>query len=184
MKIENRPLTTTTRWLHGLIAISIMIMLVYGFVMEELEFDGAVLLHISFGLTLLIFIAYRVLRRLSIGWPEPNTQHSETTRGIARLVQWILLLASLLMPLSGLLMAAMSGWGLQWFGVELMAWSPDPAVPGEVIPVSEFWSGVGHEIHEYTAFVLIAGIVLHVAGALKHHFADRDNTLRQMWRGQ
>ncbi len=183
MNIESRPLTATTRWLHGLVAIGVMTMLAYGFVMEELDFDGAVLLHISFGLTLLFFIAYRTLRRLIIGWPEPNTQHSEATRRIARLVQWVLLLASLLMPLSGLLMATMSGWGLQWFGVELMAWSPNPAVPGEVIAVSEFWQEVGHEVHEYTAFVLLAGIVLHVAGALKHHFVDRDKTLRSIWRG-
>lgn len=183
MKTESLPLTAVTRWLHGIIAVGVLSMLAYGFVMEELEFAGAVLLHISFGLTLLLLIAARTVRRLAIGWPQANLNHSLFQRRLARTVQWLLLIATLLMPLSGLLMASMSGWGLQWFGVELMAWSPDPNQPGEVIAVSEFWLGVGHELHEYTAFILLAGIGLHLAGALKHHFGDRDDTLRRMWRG-
>ncbi len=183
MMIEREPHSAATRWLHGIVAIGVLSMLAFGFVMEELAFDGAVLLHISVGLTLLVVIAVRSVRRLAIGWPQPNLNHSAGDRRLAHAVHWLLLVASLLMPLSGLLMATMSGWGLQWFGVELMAWSPDPANPGEVIAVSEFWKGVGHEIHEYTALVLIAGVGLHVAGALKHHLIDRDDTLRRMWRG-
>lgn len=183
MNSPRRHLDATTRWLHGIVAVGVMSMLAYGFVMEELEFDGAVLLHISFGLTLLVVIAARTVRRLAIGWPQSNANHSPRERCLARAVHWLLLIATLLMPLSGLLMASMSGWGLQWFGVELMAWSPDPANPGEVIPVSELWKDIGHEIHEITAFVLIGGITLHLAGALKHHFKDRDDTLRRIWRG-
>lgn len=183
MKSESVPLSAATRWLHGIVAVGVISMLAYGFVMEQLEFDGAVLLHISCGLTLLLVIAVRAVRRLQIGWPQANPDHPLAQRRTARVVQWLLLLASLLMPLSGLLMATMSGWGLQWFGVELMAWSPDPANPGEVIPVNALLLEIGHELHEITAFVLIAGIVLHLAGALKHHFVDRDDTLRRIWRG-
>jgi cytochrome b561 len=35
-------------------------------------------------------------------------------------------------------------------------------------------------IHEAVAFMLIALIVLHVAGALKHQWIDRDNLLARM----
>ena len=35
-------------------------------------------------------------------------------------------------------------------------------------------------IHEFGGYALIAVIVIHAAGALKHHIIDRDDTLRRM----
>jgi cytochrome b561 len=35
-------------------------------------------------------------------------------------------------------------------------------------------------IHEYTAYLLTALVVMHALAALKHHFINRDNTLRRM----
>jgi cytochrome b561 len=36
------------------------------------------------------------------------------------------------------------------------------------------------EVHELLGFALLALFALHVAGALKHHFIDRDTTLKRM----
>ena len=95
MKSESVPLSAATRWLHGIVAVGVISMLAYGFVMEQLEFDGAVLLHISCGLTLLLVIAVRAVRRLQIGWPQANPDHPLAQRRTARAVQWLLLPASL-----------------------------------------------------------------------------------------
>ncbi len=38
----------------------------------------------------------------------------------------------------------------------------------------------GHTVHFLASYALIAGIVLQVIGALKHHVIDKDGTLRRM----
>ena len=42
------------------------------------------------------------------------------------------------------------------------------------------------DIHASLAWLLFYVLLLHVAAALKHHFLDRDDTLRRMlrWRAQ
>jgi cytochrome b561 len=35
-------------------------------------------------------------------------------------------------------------------------------------------------IHQWVGYLLAGLLVLHIAGALKHHFIDRDNTLKRM----
>jgi cytochrome b561 len=35
-------------------------------------------------------------------------------------------------------------------------------------------------IHEYGAYILIGFVALHVIGAVKHHFIDKDDTLKRM----
>jgi cytochrome b561 len=37
-----------------------------------------------------------------------------------------------------------------------------------------------HETHEIAGWTIIVAISLHIAGAIKHHFIDKDNTLRRM----
>jgi cytochrome b561 len=34
--------------------------------------------------------------------------------------------------------------------------------------------------HEIAGWTIIVAISLHIAGAIKHHFIDKDNTLRRM----
>jgi len=40
-----------------------------------------------------------------------------------------------------------------------------------------------NQSHETIAWVLIVLIVLHIAGAIKHHFIDKDNVLKRMLPG-
>ena len=45
------------------------------------------------------------------------------------------------------------------------------------IPEQEDIAG---EIHEYLGYAIIALAVLHAGAAFKHHFINKDNTLRRM----
>jgi cytochrome b561 len=45
------------------------------------------------------------------------------------------------------------------------------------IPEQEDMAGL---VHEYLSYSIIGLTILHVAAALKHHFIDKDNTLRKM----
>ena len=84
------------------------------------------------------------------------------------------------MPLSGVLMSGFGGHGLQFFGLELMASNPDPANPAKVLPVHGAIADAAHQLHGILGNVIIAALILHVLGACKHHFLDKDGTLKRM----
>ena len=44
-------------------------------------------------------------------------------------------------------------------------------------------SGLTVGLHWLVGRIMIAAVLLHVAGALKHHFVDKDGTLRRMLGG-
>ena len=62
------------------------------------------------------------------------------------------------------------------------------AIADALVPVKPivYAARDGVQIHGYLAWTLLWVVVLHSAAALKHHFVDRDATLRRMlaWRGR
>jgi cytochrome b561 len=60
-------------------------------------------------------------------------------------------------------------YGVKWFGI--------PVIPGiENDGLRETFLSV----HEIAGIVLLVFIALHIAGALKHRFIDKDDTLKRM----
>jgi cytochrome b561 len=82
------------------------------------------------------------------------------------------------MPLAGMIYSGASGNGFGIFGLELVP--HNYAEDGQVIAYSEAWRDAGQTAHRYLGYALMTLIVLHIAGALKHHFIDRDQTLKRM----
>ena len=66
------------------------------------------------------------------------------------------------------------------FGFELVAANPDPADPTKVIPHNGALAGMAHTAHGVVGTVMVVAVVLHIAGAWKHHLVDKDNTLKRM----
>lgn len=166
--------------LHWIIGITIICMIAVGLYMVENEAYTLYPIHKSVGMLLLVFILVRVAWRAINGWPIPLGDYAAWEHKLARIVHWVLLIGTLLIPLSGMLMSGAGGHGLELFGLQLLASNPDPANPGEVIALNGAAAGLAHEAHEWLGFIMIGAIILHVAGALKHHFVDRDSTLRRM----
>ena len=92
----------------------------------------------------------------------------------------MLLIGTILFPLSGLVMSAMGGNGIAVFGVELFPMNPDPANPGKNMPIDKAMAGNARAMHGLLLWVMLGALALHVAGALKHHLLDGDGTLRRM----
>ena len=63
-----------------------------------------------------------------------------------------------------------SGYSVKLYGMPLPAWGAK----------SEALKVLMSQVHLVCSFVLVAGISLHVAGALKHAFVDRDGLLARM----
>ncbi len=159
---------------HWVIAIAVIVMLAIGLTMEEFpkgeERNFVVGLHKSIGVFVLLYGAWRVLWRLVWRFPNDVSSMPLWQKGTSIFVHWALMLAILVMPLSGYIASSTAGYPVSFFGIFSL---PD-------LGKSDWISGLCWEIHEIAANVLIALVVVHFLGALKHHLIDRDGTLRRM----
>lgn len=171
------PLTIALHWVVGLTMIGL---LAVGLYMEEFDAYGLYPIHKSLGILIFLVVLVRVVWRIKNGWPVPLGDAPQWQLIVAKLVHWVLIIATVLMPISGMMMSGLGGHGLAVFGFELMATNPDPADPQKVLPINDGLSSLGHSMHGLLGNVLIGAVVLHVAGALKHHLLDKDGTLRRM----
>lgn len=173
-------LSLTTRLLHWVIALSIISLLAVGIYMEEAEAYALYPLHKASGVLIFALVLARVAWRIRNGWPAPVGQHAAWELGLARAVHWVLITGTVLMPISGFLMSALGGHGVDVFGLELVARNPDPADAEKVLAHNADLAGLSHSVHGIVGTVMVVAVVLHVAGAVKHHVLDKDATLRRM----
>jgi cytochrome b561 len=73
------------------------------------------------------------------------------------------------MPLSGLIMAINSKYGVKWFGMDFIA-GLDNKAGRELFK----------EVHEVVGAVLLIIVIVHILGALKHKFIDKDDKMKRM----
>jgi cytochrome b561 len=195
-------MSTTTRYtktaviLHWLIAIAIFSMFALGWFMEGLPKEGAKQmaydvfnfgiytwqladaatprtfyfnLHKSIGVTILGLIIIRVLWRVTHRPPALLSSYKVWERKLATGVHHLLYLLMIALPVSGVIMATYSKYGIKWFGYPLIKGLDNNAARESF-----------KEIHEFIGIVILVMLILHIAGALKHHFVDKDDTLKRM----
>ncbi|WP_028111486.1 cytochrome b [Ferrimonas kyonanensis] len=180
MKDSKQQLAPLTVALHWIVGLTLMALLAVGIYMEENEAYALYPIHKSIGMLIVVVALARIGWRSRQGWPQPLSKESRPQRLLATAVHWTLIIGTVLMPVSGMMMSGGGGHGLEIFGWQLLAANPDPANPQAVLPLSESLAGLGHELHELGGNLMIAAIVLHVAGALKHQLMDGDGTLSRM----
>jgi cytochrome b561 len=100
--------------------------------------------------------------------------HANWEKRLAGAVHGFLYLLLFVLMLSGYLISTADGRAIEVFGLF--------RVPATLtgIPNQEDLAGV---VHQVLGYVLIGLVALHALAALKHHFLDRDGTLRRMLRG-
>ena len=179
--MQNNPaaLGTATVAFHWIVAAGFIFLLALGLYIENAEARQLMGLHKSLGLALLVPVLARILWRVIKGFPEyANSRPFE--RLLSRITHYGLLALSIVMPVGGIMMSVASGRGLYLFGRELIANNPDPANPGKMLALSEPLASIGHIAHGVGANLALLLLALHIAGALKHHFIDRDIVLKRM----
>ncbi|MAR93233.1 MAG: cytochrome b [Pseudomonadota bacterium] len=180
MHQDSTRLSRPTVVMHWIVALTVLGLLAVGFIMHEFKLYSLYGLHKSTGIAIFVVIVLRVLWRIKEGWPAPASRYQRYEQLLSRAVHYVLLIATVLMPFSGILMSLGAGAGLPFYGLDIVARNPDPANPGKLIPLSEPMAKAGAWLHGLLAWVLVVAITLHVAGALKHHLVDKDGTLRRM----
>lgn len=172
-----QPLGKITIALHWLIALTMIVMIGLGMYIEENKAFHLMPTHKSVGILIFVFVVWRLILRLIQGFPKPLGAPSAAQHLIATLIHWVLLLGTVLFPLSGMIMSAMGGRGLTMFGLELFAAN---IVDGKPHALNEMAADIAHTIHTSIVPVMIAAIVLHILGALYHHWIVKDDTLKRM----
>ena len=125
--------------------------------------------HKSFGVTIFSLILLRTLWRLTHTPPVLLSSYKAIERKLASGSHRLLYVLMLVLPLTGVIMAVYSKYGIKWFGM--------PFISGlDNNPMRLVFK----EAHEIIGLVLLAIVVVHILGALKHQFIDKDETLNRM----
>jgi len=126
-------------------------------------------LHKSIGITLLALIALRVLWRVTHRPPAMLASYKAWEKKLATGTHHLLYLLMVAMPVSGLVMAMSGKYGVKWFGIDLIA-GLDNSMLRDVFK----------EAHEIIGFIFFTAIILHILGALKHKWIDKDGTMKRI----
>ena len=130
--------------------------------------------HISVGSLLAIWVVLRLLYRMLGNHPRPLPTHARWETRVAHVTHWALYALLMLIFFSGFLVVTEGG-----DPVPVFDWFHLPALPVD-LGLSMDQAG---NIHEWAAYVLMSLVALHIGGALKHHWLDKDATLVRMIRG-
>jgi len=171
--------TRTAIALHWIVALAVIVQVTWGWVMQTIPKQppgvraDAFNVHKSIGLTILALMIVRTLWR----WrhPAPPLPAMPAWQALlARTTHGAIYACLFLMPLAGYLGSVFSGYPVKYFGVTLPAWGWKDDAIKNAMSVAHF----------AVSWVLVAAVVLHVAGALKHWLWNRDGLVARMGIGR
>lgn len=161
--------------IHWLMAIAIFFMFGLGLYMVDLTYydawyKGSLDLHKSLGLVLLGFLIFRIF------WRVINTKPTALAgpKWQQRMAHWMhqsLYLVMLLLMVSGYLISTADGRAIVVFDLINIS-----ALPWQI----ENQEDIAGEIHAILSWLLMALSAAHALAALKHHFINKDRTLKRM----
>lgn len=174
---------SVTKFFHWATALLILTVIPLGVIAHNMSLDPETLglkatlfsAHKTVGVAIFFLALARILWALSQPKPAPVGDAGKVQHWLAETVHWLLYGSLVLVPLTGWIQhSASTGYAPIWwpFGQNL------PFVPLDE-GVAQTFAGL-HMVFER---VMVASLLLHVVGALKHHFFDKDATLRRMWIG-
>lgn len=171
--------SVSQRFFHWVIALLVIGNLAGGLTADALGEESRLAeqimgLHMATGLLIFFLVLARLGTRLVSKVPSPLASWPEWTRKLSVIGHWALYAMILVMPISGYMMVSGHGNVVDFYGLFEF-----PNLLGK----SETIEGIGHEVHEILAWILIVTVLGHAGFALKHHFIDKDETLRRMTRG-
>ncbi|MEO1639755.1 MAG: cytochrome b/b6 domain-containing protein [Pseudomonadota bacterium] len=187
MHATTHPVTygTVTKTFHWLTALLILTAAPLGAIAYRLPYETNEQLALkaqlfSFHKTLGVVVFVVALLRIlwALGQPKPDTLHPKRKAEtfLASTVHWLLYISLVAVPLTGWIHHAAT----EGFAPILLPISQElPFVPNDE-DVAKLFGG----LHWAWSKILMAAIILHIAGAVKHHVIDKDATLRRMWFGK
>ena len=128
--------------------------------------------HFTVGITILFLTVGRILWRITHKRPPMNDEHAAWERVLAKIVHTVFYFLLIALPLGAWIGMSMRGvdinfWGL--FDIPALPFSENKQTAGQIL-----------DIHGSIAGAMMWLIALHILGALKHTFWDKDGELFKM----
>ncbi len=173
---------TSSNWgiaailLHWLVAITVLGLFGLGLWMTGLDYYSPWYrqgpdLHRSIGILLMMVILLRLVWRMLNRTPTALPSHQHWEIRSAHVSHVLLYLLPLAVMITGYLISTADGrsvWVFDWFQVPALYSGLDQQ------------ETIMGDVHRVLSWILIGIAAVHAAGALKHHFLDRDTTLTRM----
>ena len=162
--------------LHWLVAAAVIGLFALGLWMVDLGYYDPWYrtgpdIHRSIGILLFAVMLVRLLWRWLSPPPASLPTHQRWETLLAHLAHWALYLLLFVAMVSGYLISSADGSSVSVFGGFSV-----PSLTGHQSGLED----IAGDIHEVAVWSLIVLAGLHALAALKHHFLDRDDTLRRM----
>jgi cytochrome b561 len=169
------------RLLHWARALLIFGQLWMGWTMVRLsddlpaKFDWYYPTHKQFGILTLLLVLVQLSIRSRTTLPSPPAGLATWEKKGAKVAHYLLYALAIVVPLMGYSMSSTftQSDGVPFFFMQLP----------EVLPKNDNWFKVFQWLHRTLAYTLLALVVFHILGALKHRFLDadrRNDVLRRM----
>ena len=163
--------------LHWSMALLLTVLFGIGLYMTSLDYYDPLYhslpwWHKSIGLlTILLLLIRTVWTRLNLH-PNSLKTHKKWERNLARTLHKVFYVLIFFIGASGYFISTAKGKGIEFFNLFKV-----PAISDEI---SEEYADIIGNAHEIMAITLSILVLLHLLGALKHHFIDKDQTLKRM----
>lgn len=162
--------------LHWTVVLMVITLFVLGLWMVELDYyhpwyNRAPDIHRSIGVCVVLLMVLRLIWRMATPTPDPLPTLATWEARASVTVHLVFYVLVPLVGCAGYLMSTADGRGVEVFGlVEIPA----------TITGLENQEDIAGNLHYYLAVTLIVLAGLHGVAALKHHFVDKDRTLKRM----
>ncbi|OGS90199.1 MAG: cytochrome b [Gallionellales bacterium GWA2_60_18] len=167
--------TSTAIALHWLAALLIFSAFPLGLYVHEMALSPLKLKLLSYhkwlGVTIFLLTVARIAWRATHTPPPLAATIPLWQQQVAHVLHLLLYILLLLIPLSGWLMSSAKGFPVVYLGLVQL---PD------LVDKDKLLGDLLAEVHKLLNFGLLALVGMHIGAALKHHFIERDDTLRRM----
>lgn len=171
--IRRRYFVAPLRLLHWLMALMILSMLFLGagMVTSLAHRPWMIDLHRPLGMAILLLVVVRLVIRLKYGQPSLPADLPRWQALAAHASHGLLYLLMFALPLLGWGVVSAAGDPVSMFGGVML-----PAIA----PADPTWYAVLRSAHALLAWLLFAGVLLHLAAALWHLWVRRDGVFASM----
>ncbi|MEZ5790382.1 MAG: cytochrome b/b6 domain-containing protein [Nitratireductor sp.] len=160
MTANRNAYSSASIWIHWLTAVLVV---VFFFTHESERGSLGRTFHVSGGMLIAWFFLWRIFRRFRNG-VAAKPEQSEALNWLSRIVLWGILLALLVVSVSGVLLPWSGGRAIDLFGLAI----PSPITGSRSL--HEFFE----EVHDIAGHAFIPLVALHILGVIKHVFMDAD----------
>jgi len=164
-----------TIFVHWVTAVAVVVAAAFGLTSvyaDSTELTRAMTLyHQSLGTALFILVLFRAAWRVTHPAPPPLAGTPAFRRIGAAATHGLLYVMLIFLPLTGYIGLAARGREISIMGLFTLP---------NMVPVSRPLSVNAQDLHNYGQYVLYALVLLHVGGALYHHYILKDGLMRRM----